>query len=85
MANLTGQVFKIGAVAGHYPEGGSLTDSFFELVTKTGAEISSITYGSQTYGEGWVLTGRKLDFSSLFNTANGTQLFVNLNQTISVQ
>lgn len=82
--NLTGLKFKIGTNDGEYASGTSITDSIFELMLKTGAEISSISYSNQQYAEGWVITGRKLDFSTLFSTSDGTTVFVNFDQTVAL-
>lgn len=81
--NLTGLNFKIGTLDGEYPAGASITDSFFELLEKSGAEISSISYSNQQYAEGWTVTGRKITFP--FTTSNDSTVFINLTQTMTVK
>lgn len=82
--NLTGLNFKIGTNDGEYASGTSITDSIFDLMVRTGAGISSISYSNQHYAEGWTITGRKLDFSPIFSTSDGTTVFVNFNQTVAL-
>jgi hypothetical protein len=81
--NLTGLNFKIGTLDGEYPEGSSITDSFFELLALASAGISSISYSNQQYAEGWSISGRKITFP--FSTSNGSTVFINLNQTFTVK
>lgn len=84
MRTITGLKFNIGTLEGEYPAGSSVTDSIFELASRAGAMISSITYESQSYSRGWNLNGRRLEFSTLFNTSNGNTIYVNFDQTISI-